>query len=115
MIKPHGHRGEEGMTATLQPQDAEEIQPVPEGPDGVLQQHHREHTDGLHHSLVRQLHHCRLQDATEGATLSRTHHCVHTAPALQDTYNTRCRRKVKKIIKDPSHPSHGLFSLNSHH
>jgi hypothetical protein len=27
-------------------------------------------------------------------------------PALQDTYNTRCHRKAKKIIKDNNHPSH---------
>ncbi|KAM9459820.1 uncharacterized protein ACWYII_011221 isoform 2-T2 [Salvelinus alpinus] len=30
-------------------------------------------------------------------------------PALQDTYTTRCHRKVKKIIKD-NHPSHCLFT-----
>jgi hypothetical protein len=32
-------------------------------------------------------------------------------PALQDTYNTRCHRKAKKIIKDNNHPSHCLFTL----
>ena len=32
-------------------------------------------------------------------------------PALQDIYSTRCHRKAKKIIKDLSHPSHGLFTL----
>ena len=32
MVKPHGHRGEEGTTVTLQPQVPEEIRPVPEGP-----------------------------------------------------------------------------------
>ena len=31
-------------------------------------------------------------------------------PALQDIYSTRCHRKAKKIIKDLSHPSHGLFT-----
>jgi hypothetical protein len=31
-----------------------------------------------------------------------------TLPALEDT---RCCRKSKKIIRDPSHPSHDLFSL----
>jgi N-acetylglucosamine-6-phosphate deacetylase len=58
MAKPHRHGGEEGTTATLQPQEAEEIWPVPEGPHSVLQEHHQGHTFGLHHSLVRQLH-CR--------------------------------------------------------
>ena len=33
-----------------------------------------------------------------------------TLPALQDTYSTKCRKKAKKIIKDPSHPSHSLFT-----
>jgi hypothetical protein len=31
-------------------------------------------------------------------------------PALQDTYNTRCHRKAKKIIKDVNHPGHCLFT-----
>jgi hypothetical protein len=31
-------------------------------------------------------------------------------PALQDIYSTRCHRMAKKIIKDLSHPSHGLFT-----
>jgi hypothetical protein len=30
-------------------------------------------------------------------------------PALQDTYNTQCHRKAKKI-KDNNHPSHCLFT-----
>ena len=30
--------------------------------------------------------------------------------ALKDTYSTRCRRKVKKIIKDNNHPSRCLFT-----
>jgi hypothetical protein len=35
-------------------------------------------------------------------------------PALQDTYSTRCHRKVKNIIKDNNHPSQCLFkSLSS--
>ncbi|KAM9502622.1 uncharacterized protein ACWYII_000281 [Salvelinus alpinus] len=31
-------------------------------------------------------------------------------PALQDTYNTRCHRKAKKIIKDNNHTSHCVFT-----
>jgi hypothetical protein len=33
-----------------------------------------------------------------------------TLPAFQDTYSNRCHRKAKKIIKDLSHPSYGLFT-----
>ena len=32
-------------------------------------------------------------------------------PAFQDLYTRRCLRKAPKIFKDPSHPSHRLFSL----
>ena len=40
-----------------------------------------------------------------------------TLPALQDNYNTSCHRNAKKIIKDLSHPSHGLsfhYHLEDH-
>ena len=35
-------------------------------------------------------------------------------PAIQDLYTRRSRRKALKIVKDPSHTSHRLFSLTSH-
>ena len=35
-------------------------------------------------------------------------------PAIQELYTRRCQRKALKIIKDPSHPSHILFSLLPH-
>jgi hypothetical protein len=35
-------------------------------------------------------------------------------PAFQDLYTRRCQRKALKIVKDPSHPSHRLFSLLPH-
>ena len=35
-------------------------------------------------------------------------------PAIQDLYTKRCQRKALKIVKDPSHPSHRLFSLLPH-
>ena len=35
-------------------------------------------------------------------------------PAIQDLYTRRCQRKGLKIVKDPSHPSHRLFSLLPH-
>ena len=34
--------------------------------------------------------------------------------AIQDLYTRRCQRKALKIVKDPSHPSHRLFSLLPH-
>ena len=35
-------------------------------------------------------------------------------PAIQNLYTRRCQRKALKIVKDPSHPSHRLFSLLPH-
>jgi hypothetical protein len=35
-------------------------------------------------------------------------------PAIHDLYTRRCQRKALKIVKDPSHPSHRLFSLLPH-
>ena len=35
-------------------------------------------------------------------------------PAIQDLYTRRCQRKAQKMVKDPSHPSHRLFSLLPH-
>ena len=35
-------------------------------------------------------------------------------PAIQDLYTRRCQTKTIKIVKDPSHPSHGLVSLLPH-
>ena len=39
---------------------------------------------------------------------------VAKLPAIQDLYTRRCQRKALKIAKDPSHPSHRLFSLLPH-
>ena len=35
-------------------------------------------------------------------------------PAIQDLYNSRCQRKALKMLKDPNHPSHRMFSLLTH-
>ena len=35
-------------------------------------------------------------------------------PVIQDLYTRRCQRKALEIVKDPSHPSHRLFSLLLH-
>ncbi len=40
------------------------------------------------------------------------HHIVGgELPSLQDIYTRRCTRNARRIIKDSSHPSHGLLSL----
>ena len=35
-------------------------------------------------------------------------------PAIQDLYTRRYQRKALKMVKDPSHPSHRLFSVLPH-
>ena len=32
-------------------------------------------------------------------------------PPIQDIYSKQCLRKALSIIKDPTHPSHELFTL----
>ncbi|KAI4878461.1 hypothetical protein NFI96_031688, partial [Prochilodus magdalenae] len=55
-------------------------------------------------------------NASDSKTLQRI---VRTAekiigvylPSVTDIHTTHCTRKVISIVKDPTHPSHGLFSL----
>ena len=35
-------------------------------------------------------------------------------PAIQDLYIRQCEKKVRKMVKDPNHTSHRLFSLLLH-
>ena len=70
MVHPHRQRCEEGATAPLQPQEAEEMCPVTQNPDKLLQMHNREHPVGLYHSLVRQLH----RPQPQGGAVCTTHH-----------------------------------------
>ena len=100
---------EEGAKAPLQPQEAEEIWLVTQNPDKLLQMHNREHSVGLYHSLVRQLHRPQLQGSPEGGVVCTTHHWGKL-PALHDTYSTRCHRKAEMIIKEINHTSHCLFT-----
>jgi hypothetical protein len=55
MIQTHQDSLEEGMTKPIPPQETEKILHGSSDPQKVLQLHHREHPDGLHHCLVLQL------------------------------------------------------------
>ena len=90
-------------------QNAEEIWPVPEGTHSLLQESHREHTVRLHHSLVQQLHRCGPQGSSEGDTCSQTHHWMHTA-CPKGHLQHHVSQEGQKIIRDPSNPSHALFT-----
>ena len=54
---------------------------------------------------------CSICNSRALQKVARSAQCIigSTLPALQDIYSTRCHRNAKKIIKDLSHPSHGLF------
>uniref|UniRef100_A0AAZ3PJ91 Tuftelin n=1 Tax=Oncorhynchus tshawytscha TaxID=74940 RepID=A0AAZ3PJ91_ONCTS len=84
MVQAHQDSREEGMTKPIAPQ---EIWHGSSGPQKVLQLHHREHPDRLHHCLVWQLLGLRPQDSTEGSVYSPVHHwgqaSCHPGPLYQ--------------------------------
>ena len=104
---------EEGKTTPFPPQETEKIWHGSPDPQKVIQLHHREHPDRLHHCLVWQL---------IGIWRKALQRVVYTAqyiteaelPAIQDLYTRRCQRKAQKSVKDSSHPNHRLFSLLPH-
>ena len=104
--------GEEATTKPIPPQETENMWHGSSDPQKVLQLCHREHPDGLHHCLVWQL----LSLRQKATTVVHTAQSITGAklPAIQDLYTRRCQRKALKIVKDPSQPSHRLFSLLPH-
>ena len=84
MLQKHQDSREEGTTKPIAPQ---EIWHGSSGPQKVLQLHHREHPDRLHHCLVWQLLVLRPQDTTEGSVYSPVHHwgqaSCHPGPLYQ--------------------------------
>jgi hypothetical protein len=111
MVQAHQGSCEEGTTKPIPPQETEKIWHGSSDPQKVLQLHHREHPDWLHHCLVWQ------QLGPDHKALQRV---VRTAqyftgaklPAIQDLYTRRCQRKALKIVKDSSHPSQAIRLLN---
>ena len=59
MVQTHQDSCEEGMTKPFPPQDTKKIWHESPDPQKVLQLHHREHPDQLHHRLVWQLLACK--------------------------------------------------------
>ena len=62
------------------------------------------------------MHHCSASDCKAIQRVVRKAQYITGAklPAIQDLYTRRCQRKALKIVKDPSHPGHRLFSLLPH-
>jgi hypothetical protein len=57
---------------------------------------------------------CQLCKALQRVVRTAQYITGAKLPAIQDLYTRRCQRKALKIVKDPSHPSHRLFSLLQH-
>ncbi len=106
----HRCSAEEGTSASLLPEMAEEVWNEPQNPQVLLHLHCGEHPDRLHHRLVWKQH--RWQTAALQRVVRTACHIVGgELPSLQDIYTRRCTRKARRIIKDSSHPSHRLLSL----
>ncbi len=106
----HRRSAEEGTSAPLLPETAEEVWTSP--------------------SILRSFYTCTVESILTGCITAwfgnstagnrkALQRVVRTArhivggelPSLQDIYTRRCIRKARRIIKDSSHPSHRLLSL----
>ncbi len=108
MVCSHRCSAEEGTSASLLPETAEEVWNEPQNPQVLLHLHCGEHPDRLHHRLVWKQH--RWQPLQRVVRTAR-HIVGRELPSLQDIYTRWCTRKARRIIKDSSHPSHRLLSL----
>ncbi len=113
MGRSHRCSAEEGTSAPLLPETAEEVWNEPQHPQILLLLHVESiltgcitawfgnSTAGNRKALQRVM---RTARHIAGA------YCI-MLPSLQDIYSRRCTRKARRIIKDSSHPSHRLLSL----
>ncbi len=108
---PHRCSAEEGTSASLLPETAEEVWNEPQNPQVLLHLHCGEHPDRLYHRLVWKQHRWQPQGSAKGRA-NCPPHCWRWA-SLPPGYlhQAVCTRKARRIIKDSSHPSHRLLSL----
>ncbi len=107
MVCSHRCSAEEGTSAPLLPETAEEVWNKPQYPKILLHLHCGEHPDRLHQCLVWKQHRWQLQRFVRTARYI----VGGELPSLQDIYTRLCVREARRIIKDSSHPSHSLLSL----
>ncbi len=110
MVHSHRRSAEEGTSAPLLPETAEEVWNEPQHPQILLHLHCGEHPDRLHHRLVGNST-AGNRKALQRVVRTARHIVGGELPSLQDIYTRRCIRKARRIIKDSSHPSHRLLSL----
>ncbi len=111
MVCSHRRSAEEGTSAPLLPETAEEVWNEPQHPQILLHLHCGEHPDRLHHRLVWKQHRWQPKSSAKGCAKLPATLFGGELPSLQDIYTRRCIRKARRIIKDSSHPSHRLLSL----
>ncbi len=107
MVCLHRCSAEEGTSAPLFPEMAEEVWNEPQYPQILLLLRCGEHTDRLRHRLVWKQHRWQTQRVVRTAR----HIVGGELPSFQDIYTRWCIRKAQRTIKDSSHPSHSLLSL----
>jgi hypothetical protein len=87
MVQAHQDSREEGTTKPIPPQVTEKIWHGSSDPQKVLQLHHREHPDWLHHCLLWLLLGIRPQGTTKGSAYGPVHHwgqaSCHPGPLYQ--------------------------------
>ncbi len=110
MVHSHRRSAEEGTSAPLLPETAEEVWNEPQHPQILLHLHCGEHPDRLHHRLFGNST-AGNRKALQRVVRTARHIVGGELPSLQDIYTRRCIRKARRTIKDSSHPSHRLLSL----
>ncbi len=110
MVCSHRCSAEEGTSASLLPEKAEEVWNEPQNPQILLHLHCGEHPDRLHHAWFGNST-AGNRRALQRVVRTARHIVGGELPSLQDIYTRRCTRKARRIIKDSSHPSHRLLSL----
>ncbi len=108
MVCSHRCSAEEGTSASLLPETAEEVWNEPQNPQVLLHLHCGEHPDRLYHRLVWKQHRWQPQGSAKGRA-NCPPHCWRWA-SLPPGYLHQAVYK-ERIIKDSSHPSHRLLSL----
>ena len=74
----------------------------------------KERDSGLWEEAGKEL--CPLSEEQDRKALQRVvRSAEHTKgwalPCLKDIYTRRCKKKARRIIKDPNHPGNSLFPL----
>ncbi len=101
MVCSHRCSAEEGTSAPLLPEAAEEVWKEPQHPQILLHLHCGEHPDIT----------AGNRKALQRVVRTACHIVGGELPSLQDIYTRRCIRKARRIIKDSSQLSHSLLSL----